>query len=189
MKWFQLDTDTPQDPRIVEVLERMGNEGFGGLIRLWCFVANHGKKPGWSVDSRRRPIQKQALIHASGLPENKFTDLMTILAENGHVSKKRWDTAGLVIFPAMVRRADIYTRRHVRTKFAQRSKFVPVQDKTIQDKEHTRAGARGSLRSPGSFNGKTKTGTHCPHEPRCATFAACLQRTITEGRHAQKRQS
>lgn len=187
MKWFKVDTDMPDDPRILEVLGRLGNEGLGALVRLWCYVANHGKKPGYAVDSQRRPLKKQALIQASGLPEEKFSDLMTVLAENGHLRKRSWRKSGLLIFPAMVTRADVYTQRHVRTKFAHNAKFVSLEEKRREEK-YVRARARVGLSPNKATNGKAKTrGTRCPHQPMCPSITACIDRTVTEARHAQKR--
>lgn len=186
MDWFQLDTDMPDDPRIREVIQRMGNEGLGALVRIWCFVGNHGIRPGISLDRNRRPLQKQALIEASGLPKQKFSDLMAILGENGHIQKNRFLKKGVIVIPAMSKRASNYEKRRVRTLAAHTSANGRQQNKTIQNNKETRASAR-EVASPTRTN--TRSGSHCAHEPRCATFTACIQRTITEARHAQKRES
>lgn len=188
MDWFQLDTDMPDDPRIREVITRMGNEGLGGLVRIWCFVGNHGIRPGISLDRNRRPLQKQALIDASGLPKQKFSDLMAILGENGHIKKNRFLKQGVIVIPAMASRASNYEKRRVRTLDAHSTANRRQQNKTKQDNKDTRASARGSLRSPGPNSGHNpRTGAHCAHEPRCATFTDCIQRTITEARAERER--
>lgn len=189
MKWFKLDTDMPDDPRIREVIQRLGNEGLGALVRIWCFVGNHGVWPGISLDRNRQPMQKQALIEASGLSKLKFTDLMVILSENGHIKKNRYRKHGVVVFPAMCRRADPYTRRSVRTHSAQSAHFVPLEEKRSREENIRRAHAReGSRRSPvSSAQNTTPTGSFCPHVPRCDTFTTCTARIITEARAERSR--
>lgn len=198
MKWIQLDADTPSDPRMREVIERMANQGFGGLIRIWCFIADHGKRPGWSIDSRGKPFTKATLRQAAGLSSQEFDELMQILVENGHVRKQPWETAELVIIPAMSKRASDYEKRRVRTLSGHSPKNVRQENKTVQDSTRQRAGARErSLRSPAGASGgpNGRSGSHCAHNPRCDTFAACIQRTILEAREersrrdAQKRKS
>src|SRR5262245_45443582 len=134
MKWLQLDSDTPTDPRIRAVLARFGNAGFGALVRLWCFVAAHGARPGWSLDSRGQPIPRESLVEASGVNAQEFDALVAELLRNGHISQRPWKSRGVIAFPAMQRRADTYTARQLRIKFAQASNFVQQQDKTLQDK-------------------------------------------------------
>lgn len=135
MRWFQLDTDTPNDPRMRAVLRGMGNEGFGGLVRLWCHIANHGggKKPGYAVDSLGRPMTREELMDASGLTSAQLDQLIAICVESGHFQKRAWDERQVIVLPAMARRADTYTKRRVRTSVARASKNVPVQDSTTQD--------------------------------------------------------
>lgn len=193
MKWFQVDASTPADPKIQCVLARFGNAGLGMLLRLWCFVAAHGKrKPGWSLDTSGKPIPRASLVAATGASEPEFKQLIAELTRNGHVVESMWKKRGVIVIPAMSRRADTYAMRRVRTLFEHSSNKLHVQDSTVQYKVRTRAGARnGSLRSPVSSapdkTKTTKTGSHCGHTPRCATFKACVQRTISEARHAQKR--
>jgi hypothetical protein len=144
MKWFQLDSDTPNDPKIRAVLDRFGNAGFGALVRLWCFIASQGKRPGQSVGSSGRKIPKAYLIAATGLTESDFDLLLSELLQNGHIAEQRWEKNGIVDLPAMRRRADTYTRR----KFEHSSNNVRVQDNTVQDKVH-KYSARSRARSFG----------------------------------------
>lgn len=134
MRWFQMDTDTPNDPRMRAVLRTMGNDGFGGLVRLWCHIANHGgKKPGQAVDSHGRPMSREELMDASGLTGDQLDQLIVICVESGHFDKRSWEQKQVIALPAMARRADTYTKRRVRTSSAHASKKVPVQDSTTQD--------------------------------------------------------
>lgn len=153
MKWFQVDADTPNDPKIRVVIRDLGIEGLGGLFLLWCHVADHGiRRPGWSIDSFGRPMPVHDLIDASGLAEAKFHQLVLICTEVGHFLKQPWVSRKVIAIPAMARRADTYTKRRVRTNVEQpsksvRTKFVhkTVQDKTTHtNKERTRLAPHGT---------------------------------------------
>lgn len=147
MRWFQVDADTPNDPRIQSVLARFGNAGFGMLVRLWCFVAAHGKrKPGWSLDTRGRPIPRAQIVAAIGASDDDFESLVTELTRNGHVVLSTWKKRGVIVLPAMSMRADTYARRRVRTLFEHCSHNVRVQDSTVQTKPSTyrKNSARGA---------------------------------------------
>jgi hypothetical protein len=189
MKWFQMDADTPSDPRIRAVLARFGNAGLGALLRLWCFVADHGNKPGVSIDSQGKPFPTATLVEATGLTPRTYRDLMTALADSGHIQKSPFRKSGLIVIPAMSKRASNYEkyqrRRHDNDASSKRRK----QDSTVQDSTYNARGRAGERGSPGPA---ARSGTHCAHDPRCDTFTACIQRTITEARaerHAEKRES
>lgn len=187
MKWIQLDSDTIYDPKIQDVLIKFGNAGFGALVRLWLVVSRQGKgKPGVSVDSGGKPLPKPQLLAAVGVTEPEFDAIVETLCVNNHINAEKWRQEGIVESPAMARRADTYTKRskYLRTVFDDFS--VHTKQTNIPNKQ--RAGAReGSLRSPGP-SARTGSGSHCAHDPRCATFKACIARTITEARRAKKRQ-
>ncbi len=147
MRWFQVDSDTPNDPRVRAVVRALGNEGLGGLFRLWCHVANHGaKKAGHSLTSAGKAMSREELIDASGLSADQFDTLVSICVENGHFSAREWTTKQVIAIPAMARRADTYTKRRVRTRVAHTSKKVPLQDSTNQDIPSTEE--RGGLTPP-----------------------------------------
>lgn len=116
MKWFQVDSDTPHDPRMRAVTRELGAEGMGALFLLWCYVADHGKKPGRSVDSSGRPFPLEDLREIAKLEPAKFDRLVAICVESGHFKKEPWDERQEIQIPAMRRRADTYTRRKQRTK-------------------------------------------------------------------------
>lgn len=115
MKWFQLDADAPEDPKIRAVVRALGVEGFGGLVGLWCHVAKHGRKPGQAIDSRGAPFPVDDLVAATGLPPEKFDALIDVCTRSGHFRRDVWELHGGVWIPAMERRADRYTQRVVRT--------------------------------------------------------------------------
>jgi len=150
VKWFQVDSNTPNDPKMRAIQGRHGVEGIGATFLLWCFVANHGARAGWSIDHREQPIARPFLVDASGLDEARFEALVATLIEVGHVSAHEWRDRGVLAFPAMERRADIYTKRgqsfaksadsrrgskRVRTDVEQSSKSVRQQ--TVQTNKQT----------------------------------------------------
>lgn len=143
MKWFQLDSDMPQDPRIQDVLLTQGNAGLGALLRLWCFIATHGRKRiGWSLDSRGQPIPRPVLLSATGLNSDEFELLLSTLAQNGHIIRQQWERKSVVAIPAMSKRGDTYSKRHVRSTFPPTSTNVPVQtstNKQVQESKYSGA--------------------------------------------------
>lgn len=116
MKWFQVDSDTPNDSRIRAVRRELGAAGVGGLFLLWCYVADHGKRPGRSIDTAGQPFPVEDLQEASGLDQVTFSRLVTICVESGHFKKDAWVDRKEIVIPAMRRRADTYTKRRRRTK-------------------------------------------------------------------------
>ena len=111
MKWFQLDSDTPDDPKIRAVTRALGAAGLGGLVALWCHVARHGRKPGQGIDSRGAPFPVDDLIAASMLDGNTFAALVEICTRTGHFDREAWELRRGIWIPAMERRADRYTQR------------------------------------------------------------------------------
>jgi len=136
MKWFQVDSDTPNDPKIRALVRDLGPAGMGGLFFIWCHIADHGiRKPGWSIDSLGRPMSESELLDASKLNESEFLKLASICTSTGHWLKRPWETRKVIAIPAMARRADTYTKRRVRTHVEPTSKDVPrdFDNKTRED--------------------------------------------------------
>jgi hypothetical protein len=151
MKWFQVDSDAPDDPKLRAVVRELGAEGIGGLFLLWCHIANHGAKPGRSIDSSGHPIPVEDLIEASHLERATFDRLVTLCAETHHIDPKAWEERQVISLPAMRRRLDTYTRRTLRTHVEQGSKNgrrvfgnKTVQDKTTQHKLQVERSERNS---------------------------------------------
>ena len=136
MRWFQVDSDAPDDPKMRAVIRRMGNAGMGALFRLWCHIANHGSdlKPGVSITKAGRPMALEELADACGMTEDDATQLIAVCCETGHFVAKEWERKRVIAIPAMASRADTYTKRLVRTRSEHASKKVSLQDKTVQDK-------------------------------------------------------
>lgn len=111
LKWFQVDSDTPNDPRIRAVTRELSAAGMGGLFLIWCYIADHGAKPGRSIDSTGRPFPIEDLREISKLEQAEFDRLITICVESGHFRKNAWLKRKEIAIPAMERRSDTYTRR------------------------------------------------------------------------------
>ena len=113
MKWFQVDSTTPHDPRVRDVLLKMGNNGLGALLRLWCFVADQGRKRiGWSLDARGLPIPLSVVQDATGLDDENFRILLSTCANNGHIVRQQLERPEpVIVIPAMSKRGDTYTKR------------------------------------------------------------------------------
>jgi len=134
LKWFQVDSDTPNDPKVKAVVREMGAAGVGGLFLLWCHIADHGiRKPGWSLDSFGRPMPETELVIASELNRDDFLKLVTLCTSTGHFVAKAWETKRVIAIPAMAARADTYTKRVVRTRFEPSSNKVGQSSSTRQD--------------------------------------------------------
>ena len=115
MKWFQLDSDMPDDPKIRAVTRELGAEGIGGLVGVWCHVAKHGRRPGQGVDSRGAPLPLDDVAAASLLPPDKFETLIDVCTRTGHFRRDAWERYRGIWIPAMERRADQYSRKLARS--------------------------------------------------------------------------
>jgi hypothetical protein len=116
MKWFQLDTDTPQDPKIRAVTRALGPAGLGGLVGVWCHVAKYGRYPGRGIDRDDEPLPLDDLLEASLLPGEAFHHLVDICLKTGHFQRAAWQQRRGIWIPAMERRGDTYTKRHLTPK-------------------------------------------------------------------------
>ena len=114
MKWFQLDSDMPDDPKIRALVRTLGIEGLGGLVGVWCHVAKHGRKPGQGIDSHGAPLPLDDVQAASLLPDEKFRALVELCTRNGHFKRDAWEQYRGIWIPAMARRADRYAQRLAR---------------------------------------------------------------------------
>ena len=111
MKWFQMDSDMPDDPKIRAVSRELGAEGVGGLVGVWCHVAKHGRKPGQGIDSRGAPLPVDDVRAASLLPDDKFSALVELCIRTGHFRRDAWELYQGIWIPAMARRADRYAKK------------------------------------------------------------------------------
>lgn len=176
MKWFQVDADTPNDPKVRAIVRELGAAGMGGLFFIWCHIADHGiRKPGWSLDSLGRPMPLTELVDASRLNESEFSKLALICTSSGHWLKKPWDTRQVIAIPAMARRADTYTKRRVRTHVEDDSNEVRTNFANKTRQHSTNKQGRRERRD-------IRDSKTCGHEPRCSSRHACVERTITDGR-------
>lgn len=190
MKWFQVDSDTPNDPKIRAVYRGLGLEGIGGLFLLWCFIADHGtKRPGWSIDSKG-PIPIDDLRDACKLDEQKFHELVAICTSSGHFDERRWQSKNVIAIRAMARRADTYTKRNVRTRFedAAKSSRRMFANKTTQDKTKnpptplSGKGGRYTRKELDHAKAVRRGRMGCVHSPRCESSDACVRLIAAEVR-------
>ncbi len=122
LQWFQVDSDTPSDPKIKALLRRhreaeSGRDKeraiLGGLFALWCYVARHGKcAPGISLDSAGRPLPLQEMADEAFFSSvDELISLLTVASQIGIIDQTLWTSKQVVAFPAMINRADHFRRR------------------------------------------------------------------------------
>jgi hypothetical protein len=116
VKWFQLDSDMPDDPKIRAVVRALGPAGVGGLVGVWCHVAKHGGLPGQGIDRQGHPLPLDDLLAASLLPGEQFNALIDVCTRTGHFRRDAWERHRGIWIPAMERRADRYAQRLARSK-------------------------------------------------------------------------
>jgi len=116
VKWFQLDADTPDDPKIRAVTRELGAAGLGGLVGVWCHIAKHGRNAGQGIDSRGVPLPVDDLVAASLLDAPTFDALVAVCTRTGHFRRDVWERYRGIWIPAMERRADRYTQRLARQR-------------------------------------------------------------------------
>lgn len=122
MKWFQLDSDTPVDPKFARLLQDGLSEAkggtdahaaFGAAMLLCCFVADHGRgAPGHGVDKNGEPLDLDDMAFATRFKQQaQLVAFLDELAGLRLIDRARWESDRVVVFPAMFNRADEYSRR------------------------------------------------------------------------------
>lgn len=190
MKWFQVDSDTPNDPKIRAVVRELGAAGVGGLFLLWCHIADHGnRRPGWSIDAVGKPMPLSDLVDASALTPEDFRKMASICVSTGHFLRQPWERRQVVAIPAMARRADTYTKRRVRTLVEPASKNVGQSSSTRQHKQDIRRppvvpllGGRITRRERQEAERVRNLQFGCQHDPRCESVDACIERLVIDRR-------
>lgn len=124
MKWFQLDSDTPNDPKVKAIIRRglptpvPGQAAAGALLLLWCYIANHGSgSPGHGVNGSGEPLPLDEMADEclfGSVPE--LVAFLDFLAEKRHIEPETWHEQRIVLLPAMQQRADAYARSKGRDK-------------------------------------------------------------------------
>tara|TARA_R110000824_G_scaffold21078_6_gene78896 strand:- start:29034 stop:29828 length:795 start_codon:yes stop_codon:yes gene_type:complete len=136
-----MDSDTPNHPTSRRVIRKLGNEGFGALVRLWCFAAQYGKGEvaGRCIDSDGDAIAVEDLVDASGLASEQFGELVSVLLETKCIDAEAWESRQEMAFPGMTQRADSYTKKlqknsmvRGQTLFAHSSDKIPNSANKIQ---------------------------------------------------------
>jgi hypothetical protein len=116
MKWFQFDSDTPDDLKIRALMLKGGATAFGHWSLLLCHVARKGKgTPGEGVrkDGSRLDLEEMAI--ACGFEDAvELTPFLDRLAKLKLIDGARWATEQVVYLPAMATRADEYSKKKAR---------------------------------------------------------------------------
>lgn len=147
MKWFQVDSDTPNDPKIKAIIKvglphpTPGQAAAGALLLLWCYIADHGGgDPGEGVDGDGLPLPLGEMADECHFPATEdLIAWLDFLASKRHIDHERWQANQTVVLPAMRNRADAYARSKGRgddRKLARPGENSPLQHKTGQ---HTTA--------------------------------------------------
>lgn len=152
VKWFQNDSDSPNDPKIKAAIRQGGalvngslqaSQAVAGAIwLLWCYVAAHGEgAPGLGVKADGSPLDLAEMADECLFDdEGQLVRLLDYLAEKKHIDPDRWQQ-GVVFLPAMFKRADAYAKSKGRRVdvgesgglFPQVPPDRPLQDTTKQD--------------------------------------------------------
>ncbi len=116
MKWYQVDSDAPNDPKVRGLLRTGGQQAAGGLFLLWCFIANHGKgDPGLGVRTGGGALDLGEMADecyfASSAELRAFLDR---LAERNLIHAEVWRQREIVFLPAMWNRLAAYYRSKAR---------------------------------------------------------------------------
>jgi hypothetical protein len=153
MRWYQVDSDTPNDPKIKRLMaEAAALEGpeaaagqVGHLFLIWCFVANHGAEPGMGVKADGSPLDLDDMAYETAFGhQTKLRAFLDLLASRGLIGAAEWQQ-GIVFLPAMKTRADAYAK----SKGAARANRNPrrAQAGTVGGKR-AHAGEGGPTRAP-----------------------------------------
>jgi hypothetical protein len=126
VRWFQVDSDAPDDPKIKALIRRGLTDGggpagaaqaVGHLFLLWCYVANHGAGlPGWGVKDDGSPLPLGEMADECLLDEPALRSFLDFLADKEHIDTAQWTQHQTVVLPGMTRRADAYARSKGRGK-------------------------------------------------------------------------
>lgn len=117
MKWFQNDTDAPNDPKLKAVIRkgtdiaRSGHQAAAGAFwLLCCFVGNHGEdEPGLGTRQDGTPLDLQEM--ADECYFDSTDDLVKYLdfaADRNLIHRDIWQQRRTVFLPAMYKRAVSY---------------------------------------------------------------------------------
>lgn len=121
MKWFQTDSDAPNDPKLKTIIRRgvepnRGQAAAGAIFLLWCYVANHGKgEPGLGIRADGRPLALDEMAGETMFDDiDQLRDFIDYAADRGHVHPEVWKQKGVVFLPAMWERVSAYYRSKAR---------------------------------------------------------------------------
>jgi hypothetical protein len=153
IKWFQLDSDAPNDPRL-KAIRRRGVEpnreqsAVGALVLLWCYVANQGaSEPGLGVQRNGEPLDLELMaVECFFDSPSQLTDFLDYAAQVGHIHQRLWTEKRIVFLPAMWERVSAYYRSKARKmQFATGQQVV---DAVLSGPLDTQAGPKRPRKAP-----------------------------------------
>lgn len=116
MKWFQFDSDTPDDLKIRALMLRDPAKQFGHWSLLLCHVARKGKgNPGEGLRKDGSPLDLDEMAIACAFEStDDLVPFLDRLAKLKLIDPVRWTSDRVVFLPAMANRADVYSKRKAR---------------------------------------------------------------------------
>lgn len=124
MKWFQVDSDTPNDPKIKRLIQDglltggpdKAAASMGHLFLLWCYVAGYGEsEPGLAVRADGTSLPHEEMAHEALFPnEDGLFEFLGVLADRGLIHPNLWRQRRTVLLPAMWGRACEYYQQKQR---------------------------------------------------------------------------
>ena len=151
MRWFQVDSNTPNDPKIKALMRyglaaggpTMARDILGQVFLLWCYVAQYGEAaPGLGVKADGTPLDLDEMAEELMLTPMQLTGLLDLLADRKLIDPEHWGR-GIVFLRGMLKRAETYARSkgraipggsgRIRADAGEIRPKPPLQDKTVQD--------------------------------------------------------
>jgi hypothetical protein len=130
VKWFQVDSDAPNDPKLKAIIRHgidpsRGQSAAGAMFLLWCYIANHGEgEPGLGIRADGTPLALDEMAEECLFNDvASLTTFLAAIAGRGHVHQDIWTRKGIVFLPAMWIRVSAYYR----------SKARKLEHDTVQD--------------------------------------------------------
>jgi hypothetical protein len=188
MKWFQVDSDTPNDPKIRALIRTLGTEGDGSAL-LAVVLHRQPWRASWLVDRHRAAgrFRSTNWSKPASSSQVKFDELSEIVS-SWTFRKVAVEKRNVIAIPAMERRADTYTRRRVRTRFEQSTTNVEECSSTRQDIPSTTNTPLTPLAGGRMTRAEKKRAEEilkirfgrCQHNPACANRNACIAAVVDE---------
>lgn len=182
MKWFQLDSDAPDDPKLKAII-RQGiapnkhQAAAGAIFLLWCYVANHGgsREPGLGVKDNGDPLSELEMMSECFFESrNALTAFLTDAASLGHIHEGCWTQKRVVFLTAMWKRTATYQK--------QKDYYTGGYDTPEQVAAAVIDGTLKSKSVPAAGKSLTSPGQPLPNRTRHNTTRQRSQKTVADER-------